>query len=117
MIEMLENIDIMGWALIGAFAFFALMVLLIIVYLVWKKGSGSIKFRKKIVEGKSEVLVQPFVNLKRIMVQDKVGGQNIVFVRENLVSGERVWFEYPASNTPARLTTEGDISVTMEAKP
>jgi len=115
--EMPGNIDIMGWVLIGAFAFFALMIALIIAYLVWKKGSGSIKFRKKIVEGNSLVLVQPFVNLKRIMVQDKVEGQNMVFVRENLVSGEKVWFEYPASSTPARLTTEGDVSATMEAKP
>lgn len=114
---MLANIDLTGWLLIGAFGFFAFMIFIIVVYLVWKKGSGSINFRKKIVDGKSLVFVQPFVNLKRIMVQDKVEGQSMAFVRENIVSGEKIWFEYPASNTPARLTTEGDVSVTLEAKP
>jgi len=114
---MLESIDMMGWVLIGAFAFFAFLILALIIYLIWKRGAGSVTFRKKIVEGKSLVLVQPFMNLERIMVQDKAGGQNLVFVREKVISGEKIWFEYPASNTPARLTTEGDIQVTIEAKP
>ena len=115
--NMLANIDTTGWILLGIFAFFAFLAMLIIIYLIWKRGAGSVTFRKKIVEGNSLVLVQPFVNLKRIMVQDKAGGQNLVFVRENVMSGEKIWFEYPASNTPARLTTEGEIQVTIEAKP
>lgn len=114
---MIEGIDDVGLALIGVFAFFALMLFFLIAYLVVKRGAGSVKFEKRIKEGKSQVMVQPFVNLKRIMVQDKAGGQNLVFVRENVDSGQKIFFEYPASNTPARLTTEGEINVTTEAKP
>jgi hypothetical protein len=113
----IPDLGIVGWALIGAFAFFALLLLVLIAYFVWKRGTGSVNFTKKIVEGKSVVRVQPFLNLKRIMVQDKAGGESLVFVRENVASGESVCFEYAASNSPARLTTEGEISLTMEAKP
>ena len=109
--------DTTGWILVGAFGFFALALLFLVVYFVWKRGAGSVKFQKKIIEGKSVATVQPFINLKRIMVQDKAEGQNLVFVRENVASGEKVVFEYPASNTPARLTTEGELNITIEAKP
>jgi len=109
--------DTVGWVLVGVFAFFAFLLLLLVIYFVWKRGAGSVKFKKKIKDGKSMVIVQPFVNLKRVMVQDKAGGENLVFVRENVSSGEKVYFEYPASNTPARLTTEGEVSITIEAKP
>ena len=109
--------DTMGWVLVGAFLFFAIALLLVVIYLVWKRGAGSVKFEKRIVDGKSVATVQPFINLKRAMVQDKAEGQNIVFVRENIASGEKVVFEYPASNTPARLTTEGELNITIEAKP
>ncbi len=109
--------DILGWILIGVFAFFAFLVLILVIYFVWKRGAGSVKFKKRIMDGKSMVIVQPFVNLKRVMVQDKAGGQNLVFVRENVSSGEKIYFEYPASNTPARLTTEGEANVTIESKP
>ncbi|MFP3950280.1 MAG: hypothetical protein ACLFUZ_04290 [Candidatus Micrarchaeia archaeon] len=110
-------LDTMGWVLVGLFAFFSVMVLAIVIYFIWKKGTGSVKFQKKIKEGKSLVLVQPFVNLKRVMVQDKAKGESLVFVKENMGSGEKVWFEYPASNSPARLTTEGEVEITLEAKP
>ncbi|MBD3389890.1 hypothetical protein GF415_02945 [Candidatus Micrarchaeota archaeon] len=110
-------LDTMGWILVGLFAFFSIMVLVLVIYFVWKRGSGSVKFQKKIKGGKSVVLVQPFVNLKRVMVQDKASGESLVFVKENLGSGETVWFEYPASNSPARLTTEGEVEITLEAKP
>lgn len=109
--------DIIGWALIGIFAFFALMLIILIAYFVWKRGAGSVKFEKKLKDGKSVVEVQPFVNLKRVMVQDKAGGESLVFVRENVASGEKVFFEYPPSNSPARLTTEGEVKVSLEAKP
>ena len=109
--------DTVGWVLIGVFAFFAFLLLLVVIYFVWKRGAGSVKFQKRIKDGKSMVVVQPFVNLKRVMVQDKAGGQNLVFVRENISSGEKVYFDYPASNTPARLTTEGEANITIEAKP
>ncbi len=109
--------DTIGWVLIGVFAIFAFLVLALVIYFIWKRGAGSVKFQKKLKDGKSLVCVQPFVNLKRVMVQDKAGGENLVFVRENIASGEKVWFEYPASNSPARLTTEGEANVTMESKP
>jgi hypothetical protein len=111
------DLGIVGWALIGAFALFALLLFVLIIYFIWKRGSGSVNFTKKIVEGKSVVEVQPFLNLKRVMVQDKAGGESLVFVRENISSGEKVCFEYAASNTPARLTTEGEIAISLEAKP
>lgn len=113
----LPDLGIWGWALLGAFAFFSLLLIIILAYFMLKRGSGSVTFEKKIINGHSVVSVQPFFNLKRAMVQDKAGGESLVFVRENIPSGERVVFEYPASNTPARLTTEGEISVTLEAKP
>ena len=109
--------DIIGWVLIGVFALFAILLLFLVVYFIWKRGAGSVNFKKRLKDGKSIVMVQPFVNLKRIMVQDKAGGENLVFVRENVSSGEKIWFEYPASNTPARLTTEGEANITVESKP
>ena len=109
--------DTIGWILVGIFAFFAVLLFALVIYFVWKRGAGSVKFQKQIKDGKSLVSVQPFVNLKRVMVQDKAAGQNLVFVRENVASGEKVYFEYPASNTPARLTTEGEANITIESKP
>ncbi len=109
--------DIVGWILVGVFAVFSVLLLLVIIYFVWKRGAGSVKFKKILKNGNSIVIVQPFVNLKRVMVQDKAGGEELVFVRENIRSGERIIFEYPASNTPARLTTEGEANITMEVKP
>ncbi|MBN2122409.1 hypothetical protein JW721_05150 [Candidatus Micrarchaeota archaeon] len=116
-LDTLPDLGIWGWALLGAFAFFTLLLLIIVAYFFLKRGSGSVNFEKKLIDGHSVVSVQPFFNLKRAMVQDKAGGESLVFVRENIPSGEKVVFEYPASNTPARLTTEGEISVTLEAKP
>jgi hypothetical protein len=116
-LDTLPDLGIWGWALLGAFAFFTLLLIIILAYFVLKRGSGSVNFEKKIVNGHSVVTVQPFFNLKRAMVQDKAGGESLVFVRENIPSGEKVVFEYPASKAPARLTTEGEISVTLEAKP
>jgi hypothetical protein len=116
MIE-IPDLGLLGWALVGLFLLFAFLMLVLVAYLLYKRGSGSVTFEKKIVDGNSVVLVQPFMNLKRIMVQDKAGGESLVFVRENVSSGEKVYFEYPASRNPARLTTEGDLNVSMEAKP
>ncbi len=113
----LPDLGIVGWALVGAFALFAFLLLALIAYFVWKRGSGSVTFEKKIIEGKIVVMVQPFLNLKRIMVQDKASGESLVFVRENISSGEKIYFEYPASDSPARLTTEGELAITLEAKP
>jgi flagellar basal body-associated protein FliL len=109
--------DIVGILLIGAFVLFALVILILAFYLFFGKGASSVKFEKKIKDGKSVVVVEPFVDLKRVIVQDKAGGENLVFVRENVPSNQRIVFEYAASNTPARLTTEGKMSITLEAKP
>jgi hypothetical protein len=116
-LDTLPELGIWGWALLGAFAFFTLLLIIIIAYFFLKRGSGSVNFEKKLIDGRSVVSVQPFFNLKRAMVQDRAGGESLVFVRENIPSGEKVVFEYPASNSPARLTTEGEMNVTLEAKP
>jgi hypothetical protein len=109
--------DILGIVLIGAFLLFALVIAVFAFYLFFGKGASSVKFEKRIKDGKSVVVVEPFVDLKRIMVQDKAGGENLVFVRENVPSNQKIVFEYAASNTPARLTTEGGANITVEAKP
>lgn len=109
--------DLIGILLIGAFLLFALVIVIFAFYFFFGKGSGSVRFEKRIKDGKSVVVVEPFLDLKRIIVQDKVGGENIVFVRENVPSNQKITFEYPASNTPARLTTEGKATLNIEAKP
>lgn len=108
--------DTIGIVLIGAFLLFALVLVIFALYIFFGKA-GSVKFEKRIKDGKSVVVVEPFVDLKRVIVQDKAGGENLVFVRENVPSNQRVVFEYVASNTPARLTTEGKVNITIEAKP
>ena len=109
--------DTIGIVLIGAFLLFALVIAIFAIYIFFGKGAGSVKFEKKIKDGKSVVVVEPFTDLKRIIVQDKAEGENLVFVRENIPSNQRIVFEYAASNTPARLTTEGKTNITIEAKP
>ncbi|MEM4272093.1 MAG: hypothetical protein QXH30_00740 [Candidatus Bilamarchaeaceae archaeon] len=108
--------DIVGVALIGAFVIFALAIVIFALYAFLGKA-GSVSFHKKIKDGKSIVVVEPFIDLKRITVQDKAGGENIIFVRENVAPNQKLVFEYAASNTPARLTTEGKANLTIEAKP
>ncbi len=106
-----------GIILIGIFLFFVLVVGLIMVYFLWKRFTSLVKFEKELREGKSHVLVQTFIPIKKMTVEDAVGGDPVVFVREDLKPGEKLEFIYPASQEKAKLTVEGEENFTMEREP
>lgn len=106
-----------GIILIGIFAFFVVLVGLILLYFVWKRFTSLVKFEKILKDGKSHVLVQAFIPVKKLTLEDVVGEEQISFVREGLKPGEKLEFIYPVSQGKAKLTVEGDENFTMEKEP
>ena len=100
--------------LLGVFAFFAILVLLIIIYFVWRRFSSLVKFEKTAQEGKSRVFFQTFIPLKRVTIEDNVDGEPLLFVREDMKPGDKLELFYPLSQTPAKLTVEGEENFTLE---
>lgn len=100
--------------LLGVFIFFGLLVFLIIVYFLWRRFSSLVKFEKTEQEGKSRVFFQTFIPVKRITIEDVVDGEPILFVREDMKPGDKLELFYPISQTPAKLTVEGEESFTLE---
>ena len=109
--------DMLGLLLIAVFAFFALIVFLLVVYLMWKRFSTLVKFEKTLKEGRSNVFLQAFIPLRKITIEDNIAGGPIVFVREDLKAGEKLYFTYPPSSSPAKLMAEGEESFSLEAQP
>ncbi|MEW5996885.1 MAG: hypothetical protein AB1657_04810 [Candidatus Micrarchaeota archaeon] len=100
--------------LLGLFAFFGLAVFLIILFFLWRRFSSLVKFEKTAYEGKSRVFLQTFIPIKRAVIEDVVGEEPIVFVKEDLKPGDRVEFFYPLSQGPVKLTVEGEENFTLE---
>ena len=100
--------------LLGVFAFFGILVFLIILYFVWKRFSSLVKFEKTAEEGKSKVFLQTFIPIKRATVEDVVDGEPIVFVKEDMKPGDKIELFYPLTQTAAKLTVEGEENFTLE---
>ncbi|GEM_PF-951216 len=109
--------DTLGWVLIGAFAFFAVIVFLIVAYLLWKRFSSLVKFEKVISGGKSNVYLQAFIPIRKATIEDNASGGTLVFVRENIKAGEKLEFVYPQSKSSAKLIAEGEENFSLEAAP
>lgn len=100
--------------LLGLFAFFGLLVFLIILYFLWRRFSALVKIEKTVQEGKSRVYFQTFIPIKRAVIEDVVGEEPIVFVKEDMKPGDKVEFIYPLSQNPVKLTVEGEENFTLE---
>lgn len=101
--------------LLGIFAFFGILVFLIISYFIWKRFSALVKFEKTAEEGKSRVFLQTFIPAKRVIVEDVVDGEPIVFVKEDMKPGDKLELRYPLAQGAAKLTVEGEENFSLEA--
>ena len=101
--------------LLGVFAFFCFLVLLIILYFVWRRFSSLVKFEKTVEDGKSKVFFQTFIPVKRATIEDVVDGEPVIFVREDMKPGDKIEIFYPLTQTPAKLALEGEQNFTLEA--
>jgi len=101
--------------LLGVFGFFCLLVLLIIIYFLWKRFSSLVKFEKTTEDGKSKVFFQTFIPVKRATIEDVVDGEPVIFVREDMKPGDKLELFYPLTQTPAKLSLEGEQNFTLEA--
>ncbi|MCK4319538.1 hypothetical protein KAW38_03125 [Candidatus Micrarchaeota archaeon] len=116
LMNIIGNIDIVNIIMYSGIAILFLLVI-IIFYLIWRKLSRVIKAEKRIVDGKSIVKVECLVPIKKLILMDKVGEEEIEMVREDIKNGEKLEFVYPVSNENAVLKTEGDIKIEMKLKP
>ncbi len=101
--------------LLGVFVFFGFLVFLIILYFVWRRFSSLVKFEKTAEEGKSKVFFQTFIPVKRVTIEDVVDGEPVLFVREDMKPGDKIEIFYPLTQTPAKLTLEGEQNFNLEA--
>jgi len=101
--------------LIGVFAFFAILVAVLVLYFLWRRFSSLVKFEKTAQNGKSRVFFQTFIPAKRVVIEDNVDGEPILFVREDMKPGDKLELLYPLSQAQAKLTVEGDENFSLEA--
>ncbi len=100
--------------LLGVFVFFGILVFLMVLYFVWKRFSSLVKFEKTAADGKSRVFFQTFIPIKRVTIEDVVDGEPIMFVREDMKPGDKLELFYPLTQSPAKLSVEGEEKFTLE---
>jgi len=101
--------------LLGVFAFFFVLVFLMVAYFLWRRFSSLVKFEKTAEDGKSKVFFQTFIPVKRATIEDVVDGEPVIFVREDMKPGDKIEIFYPLTQTPAKLALEGEQNFTLEA--
>ncbi|MBI2079890.1 hypothetical protein HYT84_03925 [Candidatus Micrarchaeota archaeon] len=81
------------------------LVILIVLYFLWRRGSGPLNVNREIEKGVVILHIEAKRPIKKLTIKEKGNKDELNFTRNNLESGEHVEFNYPAFVGAEKVTT------------